>query len=197
LKFSLGLTGGIGVGKSTVLKIFEEFQFRVINADNICRAIYEDEHSEIHLEIKEKWGNRFITGNGKVNKKKVAKRIFSDNESLEWLNSRLHPVILQRAKKLLDGYDGRSVFEVPLLFEAGWGKLFKKIIVVYTADDIRRKRLLQKGMTLEEINERINAQAPQDKKLEKADFALINNGNIISLKEQVSKLITNETIEII
>ena len=189
VKFSIGLTGGIGAGKSTVLEIFEESGFNVISADKICGQIYDDPNSEIHAEIEKNWGSIYIASDGKADKKMVAERVFSDDISRKWLNSKLHPEILRRGQALAAETSKKTVFEVPLLFETGWEDFFEQIIMVYTKDELRIERLEKRGLTRKEISERINAQMPQDKKLEKADFALVNNGSITSLKEQISKLI--------
>lgn len=190
----VGLTGGIGTGKSTALKYFAELGWKTLDADVICHKLYHDETCEAYREIVERWGEDILSGNGEIDRAKVAGIVFNDSSEREWLNGVLHPRVLEYA---IGQYQQNNatvpmIFDVPLLFEVSWERYFSQTVVVFTEDKIQLTRLQDRGMTLADVKQRIAAQMPLSEKIEKADFALINNGTQEVLKEQCLKL--HETI---
>ncbi len=187
----IGLTGGMGSGKSSTLKFFSAFGWQTIDADLLCHSFYNDSKSEIFRAMHTRWGNKILLESGRIDRTAVGKLVFSDTDSREWLNALLHPAILQKALKIYRNSDQKeTVFDVPLLYEAGWEGNFDKIIAVWTADKIRAERLKKRGMSKNDIRSRDNAQLSPDLKIEKADYVIINNGNIDQLKNQC-KIIIN------
>lgn len=183
----VGLTGGIGCGKSTVLKYFSRLNWKTLDADTICHTLYEKK-TEMFSAIHKRWGKRIIRKDGTVNRKKVSEIVFNDKDELIWLNSLLHPKVLETAKKAALESKEDVIFDVPLLFEADWKNEFDATIAVWTSKKIQRKRLLKRGWSSAEINRRINSQMPAEEKLEKADFGLVNNSSHSLLFEQCEKL---------
>lgn len=184
----VGLTGGIGCGKTTVLKCFSRLNWKTLDADTICHSLYENKTGEIFSAIYKRWGKCVIQKDGTADRKKIAEIVFNDNHELIWLNSLLHPKVLETAKKTAWESKEDVIFDVPLLFEANWENEFDVTIAVWTAKKIQRKRLLKKGWDSAEINRRINSQMPAEEKLEKADLGLINNSSHSLLFEQCEKL---------
>lgn len=183
-----GLTGGIGCGKSSVLKIFSEMGWLTIDADKICRELYENKDTRLVSAIREQWPDAIDTDNT-VDRKKIAEIVFNDNAKLEILNSILHPLIKEEADKIISLNKGKNIiFDVPLLFEKDWSYLFNIVIAVWTDSKTQYERLNARGMTDLEIDRRIANQLSAQEKLERADFGIINRAGFEALREQCEKL---------
>lgn len=191
----IGLTGGIGCGKSTVLEIFSKLGWHTIDADSICHQIYENAESNLKEILKKRWGEKILTTEGLIDRKSIADIVFRNKEELEWLNSVMHPEIIRRAKKLQAESKMPVIFDAPLLYEAQIENEFDAIIAVWCNASLQKARLLARGLNITEIEARIAVQLPAEKKLERADFAIINNGDFDCLQKQCEKLhfkITNK-----
>ncbi|MEM4248572.1 MAG: dephospho-CoA kinase, partial [Candidatus Nanoarchaeia archaeon] len=114
----IGLTGGIGCGKSTALVIFSKLGWQTIDADSICRQIYENNESNIKEILKKRWGEKVLTADGFIARKAIAEIVFVDKKELEWLNSIMHPEIIKRARNLQAKSKMPVIFDAPLLYEA-------------------------------------------------------------------------------
>jgi len=182
----VGLTGGIGCGKSTVAQLFAMLGWLVLSADTICHDIYRAQDTELYAAISTRWGSKVFLENGLVNNKAIAKIVFNNSDELDWLNGQLHPLIKARANDFINQNSDHEkiIFEIPLLFEAGWEKFTDRVITVWAEPDIVIKRLVLRGLLIEEATARMNHQVAPSNKLSKADFGLINNGNIENLFEQ-------------
>jgi dephospho-CoA kinase len=191
--FSFGLTGGIGSGKSTALNCFKQLGWNVLNADSICHDIY-DNSEKIKKKFIARWGLAILASDNSIDRKKISDIVFKKPEEIEWLNSQLHPEIFKIADIMINSLPDKSkvIFEVPLMYEVAWNVHFDKIILVYASKDIRQKRLIERGMTIEEIKLRFNAQMPLEDKLELSDYALINNGSLKFLEKQISTTFYSE-----
>lgn len=186
----IGLTGGIGSGKSTALGIFSCLGWNTLDADLICHQLYQDANCKAYRQMVEKWGKEVLNPDGAIDRKKVAGIIFQDVDEREWLNGVLHPQVLEYA---IEEYQQNNatvpmMFDVPLLFEVSWERYFTKMVVVFVEDNIQKERLKARGMSQDEIERRMAAQMPLSEKIEKADYALINNGTEEMLREQCQKL---------
>jgi dephospho-CoA kinase len=183
------LTGGIGCGKSSVLKILKDLGCLTIDSDLICHQLYEDIDGSLVKGIVSRWGSLAIS-NGRVNRKKIADIVFRDKNELEWLNGTIHPLIYSEAEKIISSYTGNNpvVFDVPLLFETGMEKHFSLVIAVWTTPKIQIQRLTEKGWSHAEITGRLNSQMSPDEKLEKADYGIINTGSMSFLYEQCKNI---------
>jgi dephospho-CoA kinase len=186
----LGLTGGFGCGKSSVLAFFRDAGWETCNTDEICAQLYQEQNPVLIKQLRQRWQERVFDTSGEVNKGAVAGIIFNDNNELEWLCSILHPLIADETHKLIELYAGKDLMiEVPLLFEAEWEDMFDYTVCVWADAGIREKRLLKKGFSVDEIKNRNSKQMPDNVKLENADFGLINNGDMEFLEKQCKKLI--------
>lgn len=185
----VGLTGGTGCGKTTALECFSSLKWKTLDADRICHEIYGDNQSGIPETLRKRWGKRVFSGDGSLDRKKIAEIVFNESSELLWLNDLLHPEVLRRAREEVKNSRNKYViFAVPLLFEAGWEKEFDLVVAVWTDRDTQYGRLLQRGWSEKEIEARCRYQVSPERKMELADYALINNGSLDFLFEQCEKL---------
>ncbi|MFA7230108.1 MAG: dephospho-CoA kinase [Victivallaceae bacterium] len=186
----LGLTGGIGCGKSTVLKIFASQGWSVYSTDDICHSIYSSVNQKFFEELRTRWGSDIFDDEGVPDRKKIAAIAFNNQAELRWLNSIVHPAVKQQVLSIIAEKKGKNlIFEVPLLYEAGWENMFDSIVSVWSSPAVQSCRLRERGVAESEIVKRIANQLPAEKKLEKADWALINNGSFKELEIQCNQLI--------
>jgi len=179
----VGLTGGIGCGKSTALKIFSGLDWSTFDSDLICHGLYEDRQGKVFKAVSDKWGSRILDEEGLIDRRAVADIVFSDSRELAWLNSVVHPAVLEKAREMAEERTW-AMFDVPLLFEAGWEKEFDLTITVWSTPEIQRERLESRGWSESEIDRRMESQMPADEKLGKADFGIVNNGGTDQLLRQ-------------
>ena len=185
----VGLTGGTGCGKSTALECFSSLGWKTLDADCICYELYEDGRSGVAEALHRRWGDKVFTGNRDVDRKKVADIVFRNKRERLWLNSLLHPKVLERAVREAGKSRNRNfIFAVPLLFEAKWEKEFDCTVSIWTDKKTQYERLAKRGWSLEEIERRCRCQITPDEKMELADFAIINNGGIDLLCKQCKTL---------
>jgi dephospho-CoA kinase len=184
----IGLTGGIGCGKSTALKVFASLNCTVLDADAVCHELYNEPGGPVIRAVTKKWGDKVIKSNS-VNRKKIAEIVFNDSKEREWLNRLIHPLIFERTYKACQNSKNLLIFDVPLLYEAKWEKYFTKIISIWTTPAIQIERLRKRNWNDKEIKARIAAQMPVNEKLGKADFGIINTGNSAFLLEQCNNIL--------
>ena len=184
----IGLTGGIGCGKSTALKIFTSLNCTVMDADAVCHELYSEPDGPVIRAITKKWGSQVLESN-LINRKKIAEIVFNDKKEREWLNQLIHPLIFERTYEASRNSKSLLIFDVPLLFEANWEKYFSKIISIWTTPSIQMERLRKRNWSDKEIKARIASQMSVNEKLTKADFGIINIGNHAFLYEQCKNIL--------
>ena len=169
----IGLTGGIGSGKSTVAKLFEIIGCPVFYSDEVAKEIYFDK--TVIPQIIELLGREAYLSETEIDKKFIGSKIFSDSKLLHKLNSILHPAVIERFKKF--AHNGKLIIkETALLFEAKLEAQVDKIILVAANDELRIHRVMQRdGLSKEEVLSKINSQLPQAEKIAKSDFVIYNN----------------------
>ena len=187
----VGITGGIGSGKTTVCKLFEELGIPVYYADN--RAKYLMQH-ELHLidELKKHFGPD-IYENGQLNRAALAAKVFNNAAQLKLLNSLVHPAVFHDTEVWLqqqqDLHLPYVLKEAALLVESGAYKKLDKLIVVTAPHELRVQRVMQRDQVSEaEVMARISNQLPQHEKVKLAHFVIENNGPLHELKEKVLKI---------
>lgn len=182
----VGLTGGIGCGKSSAGSYFKRLGWYLIDADEICHSLYETE--EIKLLLRDRWGEAVFT-DGVPNRIKIADIVFSAKIELEWLNSLFHHRVLNYSNKVIAESENEHVmYEVPLLYEAGWEDGFDHIITVWTDKEVQKNRLLKRGMERKDIETRLKNQMSLDVKLDKSDYGIINNQGFDFLHKQCDRI---------
>lgn len=185
----IAITGNIASGKTTVQKLIEEFGYKMLDTD-IAGHILLDECPEVKYEFKD---YDILDEKGKISREKLGKIVFSDEVLKQKLENILHPLIRESINKFFtDNREENFVFVgIPLIFEANMQDMFDKIILVYTNDEIRIKRLIDRNNYTEEYAKlRMNCQNSQDEKKGLVDFVLYNNGSLDDLKSSVSKLLS-------
>jgi dephospho-CoA kinase len=192
----IGVTGGIGSGKTTVCNILNALGCRIFNADQVAKELQETD-PEVIAGIKALFGEEIYTGNV-PNRKKIAQLVFSDKEKLMALNCLIHPKVFARfyEAKLDAERKGERVLvkEAAILFESGGNKQVDETIAVLADRDLRIKRLEGKGLTRDEIEQRMSMQLSDDELRQRADHVIENNGTLEELqskvKETLEKILT-------
>lgn len=182
----VGLTGGIGSGKSTVAQMFADLGASVVDADAIAREVVAP-GSEGLAELVERFGSQILTDNGDLDRAAVAAVVFSDPSARERLNAIVHPLIARRTTELIAAIpqDAVLVHDVPLLVELGMQATYDLVVVVDAPDDVRVQRLVQRGLDEDDARARIAAQASRDERLAVADVIIENTGDLDDLRTQV------------
>lgn len=172
----IGITGGIGSGKTFICKLFEALGIPVYNADEEAKRLMNTD-----VRIKEKLIAQFGEAtykDGLLDRAFLADMVFSDKDKLELLNSIVHPIVIQEAKDWAERQTTRySLKEAALLFESGSYKELDYTILVTAPMDIRIQRVIERdGATEQQVRERINKQLSDEEKLQLADFVIVNDG---------------------
>lgn len=172
----IGITGGIGSGKTFICRLFEALGIPVYNADEEAKRLMNTD-----IRLKEKLIAQFGEAtykDGLLDRAFLANMVFSDKNKLELLNSIVHPVVIQEAKDWAERQTTRySLKEAALLFESGSYKEQDYTILVTAPMDIRIQRVIERdGATEQQVQERINKQLSDEEKLQLADFVIVNDG---------------------
>jgi len=184
MRWTIGITGTPGSGKSTALRGFARLGWRVLDADELCAEVYRRNRSGICQRLQRRWGAGVLDGAGQPDRRAVARIVFGDAEERRWLERLVHPLVRELALALVRGERGPTAFAVPLLYEAGWEGDFQAVAAVWTEPGLRRRRLRRRGWSDAEIRLRDAAQQAGEEKLERADFGLINHGRPQELWQQ-------------
>ncbi len=189
----IGLTGSIATGKSTVASMFMDLGIPVIDADRIAREVVEP-GEEAYKKVVEAFGEEILLEDRSLNRPKLGRIVFSDEEKRNQLNSIVHPAIRKRMLEKRDAYLKKGercvVLDIPLLFESKLEHFVDKIIVVFVDENVQLKRLLDRNqLTKEEALQRIRSQMPVKDKLELADAAIDNNGTIEHSFKQLKEIL--------
>lgn len=183
----IGLTGGIGSGKSTVAKIFETLGIPVYYADAEAKRLMNSSET-LKKVIRQNFGEATYE-NDQLNRKYLADIVFNDPEKLELLNALIHPVTINDAEQWMQQQSAPySIKEAALLFESGAAENLDFIVGVYAPQALRIKRVMKRdGLTADEIMKRINRQVNEEMKMKLCDFVITNNEQEL-LIPQVLKL---------
>lgn len=190
----LGVTGGIGSGKTTVCKVFGVLGIPVFSADDEAKRILDSDR-EIQIKINLLAGKDLFSS-GKLDRPALAKMIFNNKELLEKVNSIIHPAVFRSFGEWFNQqYSPYSIMEAAILFESGAFRFMDKIVTVVTPLDERIERLVSGNrLTREQINERIKNQIDDDSRIKQSDFIISNSENdliipsIIGIHEEMLKL---------
>ena len=184
----VGLTGGMGCGKSTAAAMFADRGFRRLDSDQMVRDELLPDPA-IARAISARLGPAMLAADGSVRRDRVAEVVFNDPAALAWLEDLLHPRLLGLWRELFAQSEGTAfMVEVPLLFEKGLENWFDFTICVTTESALQLRRLEQKGITPELARQRLAKQLPLARKCELADHVLLNDGSPDFLREQVNAL---------
>lgn len=188
----IGLTGGIGSGKSQFAKYLADCGAVVINADKLGHQILKP-GSDACKEITAAFGKEIITPEGEVDRSRLAEVVFNDRDALQQLNRITHPKILQVVRARLEEERQKGtvvvVIEAPLLIEAGWRTAIDEVWVVTASESTILKRLKKRGgLTESQMRARIHAQISDAERLKHADTVINNDGSADELKATARRL---------
>jgi dephospho-CoA kinase len=182
----IGITGNLGSGKSTIVKLFKEHGFKIISADKIGHK----EINKISDELKRKFGKK-IFFKGRIDRKRLGKLVFSDKRKLKMLQKITWPLIIRKIKEEIKKNDGRDiVIESALIIESGLKNLVDRLVLVKIDKDVQLKRLLKRNRyTEEEIRNILKLQLRQEEKIKYVDYVVDNSEDVENTKSQIVKLI--------
>ena len=187
----VGITGGIGSGKTTACKFFEELGVPVYYADERAKYLMQ---RELHLidEIKRNFGSE-VYKDGQLNRPLLAAKVFNNKQQLQLLNSLVHPAVFRDTERWVKEQSAKKVSyvlqEAALLVETGSYKKLDKLIVVTAPLHTRTERVSQRDQTsVAEVTARVHNQLPEEEKVKLADYVIKNDKDLDSLKKQVLKI---------
>lgn len=188
----IGLTGGIGSGKTTVAQFLKELGAVVIDADKVGHEVLRSD-AEVWQEVVAAFGEGVLTSNGDISREKLGRMVFGAPELLLKLNVIMHPRIAERVGVHLEGYRKRGVgvvvIEAPMLLEAGWASQVDEVWVTVASEATILKRLKERtGLSEIESLERIRSQMSVAERVRQADVVIDNDGDLSELKERVAGL---------
>ncbi len=186
----VGLTGGMGSGKSTALDALRRLGAEVLSSDAVVHELYEGE--QLRDAVLARFGAE-VAPDGVVDRAALARRAFASGEDRDWLEGQVWPLVGARVAGWLEHARGlvpaprAAVVEVPLLFEAGLEQLYNATIAVVTDESLRRRRAAERGHEL--IEERAARQLSQAEKAQRATFVVRNDGSIADLERELSAVL--------
>lgn len=186
----VGLTGGMGSGKSTALAALERLGAAVLSSDAVVHELYEGE--QLRDAVVGRWGAE-MAPNGVVDRAAVAGRAFASAEDRAWIESQVWPLVGARVASWLERERARqpppraAVVEVPLLFEAGLEGIYDATIAIVADEQVRQKRAAERGHA--RVGERAARQLSQEEKARRATFAVRNDGSVQDLERELSDVL--------
>lgn len=193
----IGLTGGIGSGKSTVAKLLRSKGFIVLDADEMARKVVEP-GQEAFEKVVETFGQNFVGPDGSLDRKALGEQVFKDKSKLSQLEQILHPAIRQTIMLKAKQYErqGHKIlfYDVPLLYEKKMESQFEKVIVVDAPLEQRLQRVMRRDQLPRDLIEaRVQSQLPLEEKVKQAHFVVDNSKDENWLEQQVDELIRDIT----
>ncbi|MBI1350775.1 MAG: dephospho-CoA kinase [Actinomycetales bacterium] len=186
----VGLTGGIGSGKSTVARMLADCGAAVVDADQIARDLVEP-GGEALAELVTEFGPRILQADGSLSRAELAALAFSDPKATERLNAIMHPLIRAEAHRRLAGYSAAPVvvYDMPLLVETGQRDLVDLVVVVDVPEEVQRDRAVRlRGLDEADVRRRMEVQATRQDRLAAADVVIDNSGSTEDTQVQVDAL---------
>jgi dephospho-CoA kinase len=186
----VGLTGGIGSGKSATAEILRRKGAVVLDADELARRALEP-GTPGYGKVLETFGAEILDASGNLDRQRLASTVFADVGARRALESIVHPEIFRRVAAAVETYRGTDavlVFDAPLIVESGFAAFCDVLIVVTAPAEVRIARLVERGMSGENARARIAAQAPDEEKEPLADFLIRNDGSTAELERAVANI---------
>ena len=189
----VGLTGGIGCGKSEVGKMLAQAGYTVLDADKLAREL-SDTNAGIVSAIKDEFGEDLYDGEGRLRRKALAQIVFNDRKKMEKLNGIVHPRVIRTVERELEERQNRGekmVFvEAALHYEIKWNEAMDLMVVVSAPMSLRVPRVMQRDKVDEAaVHKRMAMQLPLEEKVRRADYVIENDGDLKQLQEAVHELL--------
>jgi len=187
-----GLTGGLGMGKSTAAEFLRARRVPVVDTDELARQLVQPGRPAL-AEIQAGFGNNIIAPDGRLRRDELARIVFADAAARQKLEAILHPRIRERWLAQIETWRGENhplaVVVIPLLFETRAESLFNKIICVACSAPTQRQRLLSRGWTPNQIGQRLAAQWPVEQKIARSDFVVWTDGTLDTHTQQLEQIL--------
>jgi dephospho-CoA kinase len=186
----VGLTGGLGAGKSEALRMLGELGAATLSTDAVVHELLAE--PEMRDLVSARLGDGVVS-DGRLDRSAIAERVFGDDEARSWLEAQLWPRVGERVAAWRNGLEWAdpppraAVVEVPLLFESGMDGVFDRTIAVVADEGLRSSRAGARGHTA--VEERTGRQLSQEQKAQKADFTVRNDGSLEELRETLSRVL--------
>jgi len=185
----IGLTGGIGCGKSAAAACFAARGFEHVDADALARRALS--MPAVVSALSSRWGSGYFSSEGVPDRVKIAAKVFEDRAELDYLESLVHPEVAVMRSAAMTDRSRSYIVEIPLLFEKSLESEFEHVVCVGCSDSVRLERLRARGLTSEESERRISMQMPVSQKVKKSDYVLWNDGDHQCLQQQVDRLLAH------
>lgn len=188
----IGLTGGVGSGKSTVAEMLRDLGATVVDADEATHAVYEPGSAGFEAVVRE-FGEGYVTDNGRIDRERLGRFVFKDADARRRLNDIVHPLVrewmAQRTAEAVEKGANVVVQDVPLLFENGLERFFSSVVLVYVPEEVQVQRLVSgRGLTPERARAIIAAQMPIEDKRGRAHHVINNSGSREDTEAQVGSV---------
>ena len=197
--FIIGLTGGIGTGKTEICRILGGLGAYVIDADRIVHEAYRS-NNKVRTAVVEEFGVEIVSSDGGIDRVQLASIVFEDCYALRQLNKIVHPLVLEELQSQLHKlrFAGTEivVVEVPLLVEAGWNSIFDEVWVAVLDDEETAIRRIEErsGLSSKKIRARIKSQTDDEARLSIADVVIDNAADVLALEARVGELWRNRVL---
>ena len=185
----IAITGSLGTGKSTILKILQNLGFSTFSCDEVVKNLYKD--PDIQKKIIEIFGKEILSIDGKLNKRKILEKILENNKLKEKLESLFHPLVKEKLLEFVrERKEEKIIFaEVPLLFEVGWEDLFDEIWVITCSPLTQKERILRKGLE-EKLGEKLlKLQLSLKEKEKKAHKIIFSEKSFEELEKEIKEML--------
>jgi dephospho-CoA kinase len=186
-----GLTGGVGMGKSTAARFLRERGAQIVDTDELARELVQPGQPALD-KIQTAFGKTVIASTGELKRAELARIVFSDADARNQLEAILHPPIREQWLAQIETWRGQNyplaVVVIPLLFETRAESHFDKIVCAACSAAAQRERLLARGWTPEQIKQRIAAQMPVEQKIARADFVIWTDGALDAHIRQIERI---------
>lgn len=189
---SVGLTGGIGSGKSSVVRMFAELGARVIDSDEITHELLEPGQA-VHDTVVSEFGPGIVAPDGSIDRKALGAIVFNDPELRRALNALVHPTVVRRQDEFLrnaraEDPNAVAIVDAALMIETGSYRKYDRLVLVLCSRSQQHARLQARGLSDAEIEARISAQMPLEDKVTYADFVIDNSGTLDATRRQVEEV---------
>lgn len=185
-KLKIGITGGIGSGKSLACRYFEELGYTVIYADRVAKELYSTNKKLIKRLVAE-FGKGILDENGKLSRPNARRIIFSDKRNIKRVNSIVHPFVFREMDEMVSRLKDKVVlFEAAIMFESGSYKRMDYVVLIYANKETRIKRIIKRdGVKRRDVLKLMKHQLDEREKVKRADFVIKNNSTAPELKKNI------------
>lgn len=186
-KLKIGITGGVGSGKTLAARFFEELRYPVIYADVVAKQLYDSNKLLLRKLVKE-FGSDIVDQHGNLARENARKIFFSSRKNIKRVNSIVHPFVFREMDKIYSKLKSKIVFfEAAIMYESGSFKRMNYVLLIFSNKELRIKRLIQRdNIKRADILKLMKFQIPEIEKLKRADFIIKNNSTPEALKNNIA-----------